>query len=66
MDEKEKIEKLRKDLISFRARNNISLKKFSQLCNCSTQTVWNIESGRNKPSKMVAIRIRNILDNEVI
>lgn len=66
MEDKEKIEKLRKDLISFRVRNNLSLDKFSKLCGCSMQTIWNIESGRHKPSKIVAIRIRNILDNEVI
>lgn len=29
---------------------NYSLEKLAELCNCSTQTIWGIESGYNAPS----------------
>lgn len=57
---------LAKEIIGFRARHNMSQSEFAKLAGVAMQTVYNIENGRHKPSKIVEYKIRQVLDNEVL
>lgn len=49
-------------IISYRAKNNLSMKKFAELCGVTFQTIWLIESGRTNPTRLTRQKIINILE----
>lgn len=57
-----------KDLISkmlnYRAKNNLSQLKLAKLCKVTTQTICNVENGKQEPSKLTRQKILNIIDKE--
>lgn len=57
---------LSKKIIDYRAKNNLSMEKFADLCKISTQTVWSIENGQQKPSRLTLAKIEGVLENDGI
>lgn len=53
---------LSQKMIDYRARHNISQAKLAELCNVTLQTVCNVERCRQKPSKLTAQKILNVVD----
>lgn len=57
-------EELRKKMLDYRARNNISQYKLADLCKLTPQTVCNIENGVQTPSKLTKQKILNLIEKE--
>lgn len=55
---------LSEDMLKYRANNNLSLQKFSKLCNITVQTANNVENGKQKPSKLTEQKIKNVIYKE--
>lgn len=55
---------LQKAILLFRAKNRISQKDFAALCGVSVQTVYNIETIGQSPSKLTAAKIGLVLGDE--
>jgi DNA-binding transcriptional regulator YiaG len=57
---------LQEEMIQFRARNNLSQKRFAELCNISIVTLNNVERGVQKPSTLTEAKIRMVIKGEGI
>ena len=55
---------LRKKMLDYRARHNISQLRLAELCNVTQQTICNIENGIQSPSKLTKQKILNIIEKE--
>ena len=55
---------LKDDILTFRARNNLSQKKFAQLCGLSIMTINAIENDIQEPTKVTREKIRLVLSGE--
>ena len=53
-----------KMIFDYRVKHNISQLKFAELCEVSSQTVCNIENGKQKPKKLTAQRIKDFINKE--
>ena len=56
--------KLKDAIIRYRAKNNISMKDFAAQVGLSVQTVYNIESVGQNPSRVTRAKIEMFLGNE--
>ena len=56
--------KLGKAILLYRAKNKMSMKEFAQKCGVSLQTIYNIESVGQKPSRVTGAKIRLVLEDE--
>lgn len=56
--------KLKDAIIMYRARNNLSMKSFAEACGVSMQTIYNIESVGQNPSRITRAKIEMLLGNE--
>lgn len=50
-------------MIAFRGKHDLSQEKLAELCKLSTQTIWAVESGQQKPSKLTLAKIEEVLNN---
>ena len=57
------LEKLRKDMIEYRAKNNLTLEKLAAMCKLSYQTIQSIEKGYQTPSRLTVYKIENVIKN---
>mgnify|MGYP002623724043 CR=1 FL=1 len=51
-------------ILRYRAENRMSMKDFAEKCGVSAQTIYNIETVGQKPSKVTAIKIKMVLGDE--
>lgn len=56
--------KLKDAIIRYRAANNLSMKDFASQVGLSVQTVYNIESVGQNPSRVTRAKIEMFLGNE--
>lgn len=56
--------KLNEAIILYRAKNHISQKEFAEMCGVTPQTIYNVESVGQKPSKTTLVRMKLVLGNE--
>lgn len=56
--------KLKDAIALYRAKHNISMKDFAAKCGVSGQTIYNIETVGQSPSKITAIKIKLVLGDE--
>lgn len=64
MFENEQDKKLADDIISYRAKNNMSQRAFATKCGVSLQTIYHLESGIQSPSKLTRKKIRLVIGGE--
>ena len=60
---KEELIALSRNMVEYRARNNISQGKLAELCKLSHQTICNVENQVQSPTKLTAQKILNIIKN---
>lgn len=53
---------LRKEMVDYRARHDLSLREMAERCKLSLQTVHSIESGIQTPSRLTEAKIRLVLN----
>lgn len=58
------LKELSTKMFNYRAKNNLSAKKFAELCKLTMPTVYNIENRRRAPSKMTLRKILNVIEKE--
>lgn len=58
------MENLRDKMLDYRARHSISQGKLAELCHVTKQTIWAVENGIQKPSKLTERKIRNVLEED--
>lgn len=57
------MENLANEILDYRAKNGLSLKKFAELCNLTEMTICHIERG-SKPSRLTAHKILRVIRKE--
>lgn len=55
---------LAKAIVLYRAKNGISMKEFAQKCGITMQTVYNIETVGQKPSRVTRAKIEMVLGDD--
>lgn len=55
---------LKDAILVYRAKNRMSMKAFAEKCGVSMQTIYNIESVGQNPSRVTLAKIKLILGNE--
>lgn len=55
---------LKDAILMYRAKNRMSMKAFAEECGVSMQTIYNIESVGQNPSRVTLTKIKLILGNE--
>ena len=55
---------LKNAIVMYRAKNRISMKEFAELCGVSMQTIYNIESVGQTPSRITRAKIKILLGDE--
>jgi len=55
---------LQEEMIQYRAKNNLSQRRFAELCNISIVTLNNVERGAQKPSALTEAKIRMVIKGE--
>lgn len=58
----EKIKGLAKDMLKFRAQNNMSQKELAKRCKLTHQTICNVENGVQNPTQLTEAKIRLVID----
>lgn len=49
-------------ITAYRAKHDLSLREFAELCNLSYQTICNIENGKAHGTKLTQAKILNIIE----
>ena len=61
----ETMDDLIKRMVRYRAKESISMKELARRCNLTTQTIHNIETGIQEPSRMTREKIEMVIgENE--
>lgn len=63
---KEELKALSEKILTYRAKHNLSAEKFAELCNLTMPTIYNIENGKQAPSKMTLRKILHIIQDECV
>lgn len=56
--------KLVEEMVKYRARHNLSQKRFAEMAKLSSQTVNAIENGTQTPTKLTEAKIKLIIEGE--
>lgn len=59
-----KAKELKQKVVAYRARHNLSMKKFAELANITEQTVFNIENELATPTRLTIAKIEAIVNEE--
>lgn len=62
--EKDNVLKLADKIIAYRAKHNMSMKRFAEICNVSYLTIWNIEHDKTTPTRLSEAKINQVLNND--
>ena len=60
----EELKALSEQILTYRAKHNLSGVKFAEKCNISLQTLYAVENCKQKPSKFTLSKILNVIDSE--
>lgn len=60
---KEELRQLSEQILTYRAKHNLSAEKFAELCNLTMPTIYNIENCKQAPSKMTLRKILNVVES---
>ena len=55
---------LRDAILVYRAKNRLSMREFAEKCGVTMQTIYNIESVGQNPSRITATKIKLVLGDE--
>ena len=55
---------LSKAILTYRAKNRLSVRAMADRCGVSTQTKYHIENGLQTPSRITAEKIRLVVEGE--
>ena len=55
---------LSKAILTYRAKNRLSVRAMADKCGVSTQTIYHIENGLQSPSRITAEKIRLVVEGE--
>lgn len=55
---------LSKAILMYRAKHNVSMREFAQQCGITLQTVYNIETCGQKPSRVTKAKIELVIGGE--
>ena len=55
---------LGKTILTYRAKNRLSVRAMAEKCGVSTQTIYHIENGLQLPSRITAEKIRLVVEGE--
>ena len=55
-------ENLAKRIIKYRATHDLSMADFAKLCLVNPQTIWLIETGRTRPSRVTTQKILGVIE----
>ena len=55
---------LSKAILTYRAKNRLSVRAMADKCGVSTQTIYHIENGLQSPSRIRAEKIRLVVEGE--
>ena len=55
---------LQKQMLEYRAMNNISQKEFARRCGVTLQTIYSIENNLQEPSKLTRTKIELVLSGK--
>ena len=55
---------LSKAILTYRAKNRLSVRAMADECRVSTQTIYHIENGLQTPSRITAEKIRLVVEGE--
>lgn len=58
------MDELRNKMLDYRAKHNLSQGELASRCNVTKQTIWAVENGIQKPSKLTERKILNIVEEE--
>lgn len=56
--------KLAEAIVNYRARERLSQKEFAARVGVSAQTIWNIETGQQSPSRCTVAKIMLVINGE--
>lgn len=56
--------KLKEAIVMYRAKANISMRQFADRCGVTMQTIYNIESVGQKPSRVTRAKIMLVLGDQ--
>ena len=60
--DKEELKQLSERMLDYRAKHNLSAEKFAEKCKLTLVTIYNIENGKQAPSKMTLRKILNVIE----
>lgn len=55
---------LREEMIDYRAKENISQMILAERCNVHPNTIYGIENGKQKPTRLTEAKIRRVIEKE--
>lgn len=55
---------LGKAILTYRAKNRLSVRAMADRCGVSTQTIYHIENGLQSPGRITAEKIRLVVEGE--
>ena len=55
---------LKNAIVLYRAKNRLSMEKFAEKCGVTAQTIYNIESVGQRPSRVTRAKIEIVLGDE--
>ena len=61
----QELKQLSEKILDYRAKHNLSAEKFADRCKLTIVTIYNIENGKQAPSKMTLRKILNVIESEV-
>lgn len=56
--------KLKDAIVLYRAKNRMSMQAFAEKCGVTPQTIYNVETVGQKPSRLTRAKIEIVLGNE--
>lgn len=56
--------KLSDEILTYRAKNNISQAEMASICNVTKQTIFNIEHEKQVPTRLTETKIRLVLERK--
>lgn len=51
-------------MVTYRAKHNLSQRKFAEMCNVTTQTIHQVEAGMQSPSNLTRRKIELAIGKE--
>ena len=60
------VQELADAVVNYRARHNMSMQAFADMCGVCWQTIWNLETNNYQPQRTTQAKIKMVLEQEVL